>query len=59
MLIEGTRTVVATGLEGDSHYSVRWTGELEIIRSLPSSPIYISVFARNHHATIAEGGLCK
>lgn len=59
MLIEGTRTVVTTGLEGDSHYSVQCTGELEITRSLPSSPIYISVFARNHHTPIAEGGLCK
>lgn len=55
VLIEGTKTVVDMGLEGDSHYSVRRTSELEITRSLPSSSIYKCVFARNHHTTITEG----
>lgn len=41
VLIEGTRTVVVMGLEGGSHYSVRWAGELEITWSLPSGPINV------------------
>ena len=41
VLIEGTGTVVAVGLERGSHYSVRWTGEPEIIWSLPSDPVCV------------------
>lgn len=41
MLIEGTETVVAVGLEGGSHYSVRRTGKPEIIWSLPSDPVCV------------------
>lgn len=41
VLIEGTETVVAVGLEGGSHYSVRRTGKPEIIWSLPSDPVCV------------------
>lgn len=61
VLIEGTGTVVGMGLEGASHYSARWTGELEIIWSFPSGPmcVCVCVFAGNHHVTMTDGGLCK
>lgn len=41
VLIEGTGMVVATGLEGTLITQVRWTGGLEIIRSLPGGPVSV------------------
>lgn len=46
--------VVAAGLKGGSHYSVRRTGEPEMTRSLPA--VFECVFVGSHHATITDRG---